>query len=137
MEIPLGKHYRGTISGDPNSIAAISIFEDEVIGLLSNASGNVVLGKLKDQKRAGKYIIYNDQNLNLEHSYECLTKHEHTESYTKEELTYEGDRSKAAGDCLRFYIEVDHDIYTNKGRYGTNNSLYNRPLKSGQHLVCQ
>ena len=35
-----GLYYRGAVSGDPNSLVAISIFKDEVMGFVTKAEGN-------------------------------------------------------------------------------------------------
>lgn len=34
------KHYRGVIKDDPNSIVALSIFGDEIMGMIANKEGN-------------------------------------------------------------------------------------------------
>src|SRR3990172_10972895 len=43
-----GLAYLGIIKGDNNSIASITIFEDCIMGLISNDNGNFVLGPKKD-----------------------------------------------------------------------------------------
>ena len=50
IEVETGLHYRGIIKGKPASIAAVSIFENEIRGLFSSPElGNLNLGKLTDQ----------------------------------------------------------------------------------------
>ena len=34
-----GLYYKGKIAGDPNSLVAISFFDNEIIGVISNATG--------------------------------------------------------------------------------------------------
>ena len=39
VQVDHGEHYRGVIKGQPGSIVAISVFENEVMGILSPTSG--------------------------------------------------------------------------------------------------
>ncbi|MBV4358539.1 M12 family metallo-peptidase [Pinibacter aurantiacus] len=65
-------HYRGYVDGDPNSLAAFSVFEDgSVVGLFLNKTGNYVLTKLKN---SDQYIVYNDADLKIKEPFTCLTK---------------------------------------------------------------
>ena len=44
-DVDLGLHYRGIIKGDEQSIAALSLYENDLMGLFSSqATGNLVLG---------------------------------------------------------------------------------------------
>ncbi len=107
-----GLYYRGTIDGDPNSIVAISIFNDEIIGLISNANGNYVLGRIEND-RENKHILYNDSDLERKSDFNCSTVDDGP-GYTEEELSTQ-PHSRDAGDCVRVYIEIDDDIVTAKG----------------------
>lgn len=107
-----GIHYWGIINGDLNSIAAISIFEHEVMGLITSSNeGNLVLGKL-DNAPMGYYVFYNDNKLAKINPIECATQDDHSAGYSSIELQ-EPDR--AIGDCVRLFWEVNYDIYTGKG----------------------
>ena len=44
-----GLHYRGIIKGDDNSWAAVSFFDDFVMGLTASVKGNYVLGSVKNK----------------------------------------------------------------------------------------
>ena len=57
-----GKHYRGIVHGDLGSIVAISVFENEINGLISTNEGNLVLGKVEGSKE-NLHILYNDTDL--------------------------------------------------------------------------
>ncbi len=52
-----GIYYKGIIKDDNNSIAGISIFENNVIGIISNSKDNYVLGKV-DNKPHGVSVDY-------------------------------------------------------------------------------
>ena len=64
-----GVHYRGIIAGQENSLAAISIFPDEVMGFVSDATGNHVLGKLEGDTDA--HIYYAERDLTAPPVFEC------------------------------------------------------------------
>ena len=64
-EVDFGKHYRGVIAGNPNSLVSISVFENQVSGFIANAEGNYSLGKLKDSET--DHIIYKDSDFFVHH----------------------------------------------------------------------
>ena len=67
-----GLYYRGIIKGDDNSIAGISIFEDWLVGIISNSAGNTVVSPV-DKKLINKadYILYNDRELVMKNDFTC------------------------------------------------------------------
>jgi len=107
-----GLYYRGTVDGDPNSIVAISIFNDEVMGLISTEQGNIVIGRIADD-RENRHVLYYDTDLDTKSDFECSTSDEGS-GYTEEELKTSGS-GRDVGDCVRIYIEIDDDIVTAKG----------------------
>lgn len=66
-----GIYYRGIIQGDNNSVAAISLFEGEVMGVIANNEGNFTLGKLKN--KTIDYVVYNDHHLTIQNPFTCAT----------------------------------------------------------------
>ncbi|KAA3635832.1 MAG: T9SS C-terminal target domain-containing protein [Bacteroidetes bacterium] len=115
VNVDQGIHYRGIIKGDQNSIAAISIYDDEVTGLLSSATlGNVVLAKLNQKNNQRDYILYNDEDVVEQLGSYCETPDDGP-GYTREQLDYEPSSDRGPGDCVRIYFEVDHDIFNDKG----------------------
>ena len=105
-----GIHYRGIIKGDPTSIAAISIYNNEIMGLISSDNGNLVIGKLKNQN---KHIIYDDFNVITDMGLECGTLDDDI-GYKDKDLRFDAN-TRDVGDCIRLYIEVDKDIHDDKG----------------------
>ena len=107
-----GKHYRGVVRGAQSSAVAISIFDNHVMGLITSnrIQGNLVLGKLADNDA---HILYADNTIMDKMPFECGTDDSY-EPYQQEELeTTAGER--ALSDCVRLYLEVDYDIYQDKG----------------------
>ena len=64
------KHYHGVVSGEKNSVVAISFYEDEIMGIVCTDEGNFNIAK---DKQSGKHIFYNDQNLKEKGNISCGT----------------------------------------------------------------
>jgi hypothetical protein len=113
-DVDYGVHYRGIIKGESGSIASLSVFEDGIMGLFSPAEGgNLVLGQLEGNRNETRYILYNDKDVLERMAYDCATPDD-GEGYTREELQPQVG-TRALSDCVRFYYEVDYDIFQNKG----------------------
>ena len=117
-----GKHYRGIIQGQEKSIASISIYGEEVMGLISHpsATGNLVLGKLEN---TDQHILYQDDQIVNKRKASCQVA-DSNEHYSDEELRGIKTGTRALTDCVRLYIEVDNDIYINKGSSTTSVNNY-------------
>jgi|GEM_PF-600954 len=113
-----GAHYRGIIAGQPNTLAAISIFADEVMGFVSDASGNHVLGKLEGS--TDEHIYYTDRDLIEPPVFECRTLDEGDARPAR--LPMDQDNARTVR-CVELYWEVDYDIFVDKGGL-TNTSNY-------------
>lgn len=107
-----GLHYKGVVDGDPNSLVAVSIFDHEIMGLISTDQGNMVLGRLEND-RENRHIFYADKDLDKSSGFECGTPDDGF-GYTEEDLKPQSG-GRDAGDCVRVYIEIDDDIVTQKG----------------------
>jgi hypothetical protein len=111
-----GIHYQGIIKGDVNSIAAISVYDGEVMGLISsNVYGNLVLGKLENDP-ANRHILYSDKDLLARPAMDCFTQDDN-QRYDQNDLRGPLLPSIQAN-CIRVYWEVNVDIYNNKGSVG-------------------
>ena len=108
-----GKHYRGIVKGDPGSIVAISLINGEVSGMIScsDTPGNFILSKNQTED---SYIVYNDQQIQAFNTRSCSTP-DYQVAYTKDELRGNIGASRSLSDCVRIYLEVDNDIYIEKG----------------------
>jgi metallopeptidase family M12-like protein/type IX secretion system substrate protein len=104
-----GEYYHGTINNAPSTLVAISVFDNEIHGVIMTDAGNYVLGKLAN---SDKHIIYNDNDLSNSFELGCEMEDDGI-GYHPSQLEYTGERSP--GDCIRVYIEIDDDIVTQKG----------------------
>ena len=107
-----GVHYRGIIDGDPSSLVAISVFDDKLMGMIATEKGNFVLGKIKNNS-GDTHILYNDKDLTEKFNFNCQSD-DHQVGLSEEQLTpHTGSRD--VGDCVRIYIEINHDIVFDQG----------------------
>ena len=111
-DVELGAHYRGVVKGQPNSVVAVSVFADEIMGLVAVDGGNLVLGRLQGAGWNGEHIFYNDKDLVFDEAFECGTPEDGI-GYKRKDLEF--DETRSTGDCIRLYIEVDNDIHNQKG----------------------
>ncbi|MEM7103411.1 MAG: zinc-dependent metalloprotease [Bacteroidota bacterium] len=107
----LGVHYRGIIKDVPGSMVALSVINNEIMGLVSSENlGNMVLGRLDEKSKDNFHIFYHDGDLLGDSSFNCSMPDDNFSGYTVDEL-HETAEEKAPGDCLRVYVEVGTDIY--------------------------
>ncbi|QKX06486.1 T9SS type A sorting domain-containing protein [Aquimarina sp. TRL1] len=125
VEMPSGKeykidqnktYYRGIVKGKENSVAAISLSNNSVSGIISveGEQGNIVIGALDKSK---EYIIYEDKDLIKYQNFSCDVQ-ERVEKYTEEQLNYERQSSAKNGSvkrCPKIFFDVGFSIYKHKG----------------------
>ncbi len=105
-----GIHYWGIVKNDPGTLAGISIFEHEVLGIINTKSDKFVLGSTGTGRDAA-HLIYRESDLKIRNNSVC-------EADILEEV---GDGlsvdERAAGpdNCVNMYIEADYTIFQNKG----------------------
>lgn len=118
VEYTPGAYYRGIVAGQPTSVAAISIFEGEVSGIIGvPGTSNLILGKLNG--RNGGHILYKESDLIVNHDFSCGT--EDTE-LSQEDIRLMQDIAaglhsggRDLSDCVKVYLELEHDLVTEKG----------------------
>lgn len=113
MNYSTGIHYRGIIANNYNSIVAISFIENEVMGIINNGATQLILGKLEGNTT--NHILYFENDLKVSSNFSCGTVASVGTSYSLEDLTYSKTEKMEDNDCLSVYIEVDNDIFLDKG----------------------
>lgn len=116
-------NYHGVVAGNSNSFAAISIYENEVMGLISNEKGNFNLGKMSGSQSM-HHIFYNDAYLNTTIPFVCGTTKDRSKGNTQLR-TSNNPNSINSTNCVNFYWETDQDIYTDKGSVGAVSTYIN------------
>lgn len=105
-----GLHYWGIVKNQPGTLVGISIFENEVMGMISTESEKYVLGRLEGD-RENTHIVYRERDLKLQNPNQCWS--EMLEEVGNGPVT---ERSAAGPDnCVRMYMEADYTIFQNKG----------------------
>ncbi|MBN1633436.1 MAG: zinc-dependent metalloprotease [Ignavibacteria bacterium] len=66
-----GLYYCGMIKGKSESFAAVSIFKNSIMGIISDERGNFVIGEYKIQGRNNSYVFYNDLDLKIRSKFKC------------------------------------------------------------------
>ena len=106
-----GLHYRGMLHDQPGSLVAISVFEGEVMGLISTKEADLVLGRIEGRSD-GLHLLYRTEDLLSAPPFTCDTRDD-DEGYTKDQLKPLGAPKTAK--CVRLYWEVNYDIFQGKG----------------------
>ena len=123
VDVERGLHYRGLVKSLPGSLAGVSVFRDEIMGIYRTDERTVVLGRLADNSQ-GDHILYAEQDLKSSPKYSCdtkdgvapdgmLPKGEEFLSFVSSQLV-EPEPSILAK-CVRIYVEADNDLFRNKG----------------------
>lgn len=108
-----GVHYWGVIKDVEGSLAAISIFKDEVIGSYSSPKeGNFVLGKLAGNNPQRDHILYAEKDLTSTIPFSCDMPDDNT-PFSPQQL--DGSSTAAVTRCVKVFIEADFDLFLNKG----------------------
>ncbi len=110
-EVPYtkGLHFHGRIKGNTNSIAAISITNGEVSGLISDKTGDRMLKKHSNNI----YSLYYEQGLVNQLPFKCEIVGETIPARNSNSST----RINGVVSCkvVNIYIEADHKLYNDNG----------------------
>jgi hypothetical protein len=114
IEMDFGLHYRGVVHGHTNSLVAISIFGDEVMGFFSSdeINGNYIVGRINEENST-QHIVYNEADLKTPMAFGCFTEDD-GRGYEASQLLPRS-ASEDVGDCVNVYVEVDYNYYQNYG----------------------
>lgn len=107
-----GIHYYGIIDGDENSIVSISIFEDQVMGLICNSEGNFNLSKVKEKNN--DYVLFNDKEILNREKFTCGVPDNDT-SFIRGNSNASNwgvnGNSISNGGSVQIYFECDFKMY--------------------------
>ena len=111
--------YQGTIKNQAGTFATISIFEDRVIGIISDKNGNLVLEPFEDKTSTinGRHLIYRESDMQEKNPFACHTIDVADPAATPNVNTDEP--MERVGPPIEIYFEAAYDLYRSKG----NNSV--------------
>ena len=106
----IGNYYWGSLKGDKESVVSLSISSNGLSGFIYSKGETFILGKIENDDMT--YILYREQDLLIQNTVGCEvddTKHLITKKVES------SVRAENPNNCVKMYIEVDNDIYVNKG----------------------
>ncbi|MDX1941912.1 MAG: M12 family metallo-peptidase [Saprospiraceae bacterium] len=114
-----GLYLKGTVQGASNSLAAISIFDDFVMGVFATEEGNYVIGPLKTVNgiASDEYILYKESNLKITNDFDCYAD-DLPEVEGKKHTGATHEKSLATA-VVKVYFECDYLMYQEKGSNAT------------------
>jgi hypothetical protein len=120
-----GLYYYGIIKGDNSSWASISIFENSVMGVISNNDGNYVLGTIKNDKNnpTNDYMFYNDRDLKVKNNFKCDVEDYYGKHFIGSSYKHSGSQKDATHDTVRVTFVADNSTFVDVG--GTVPQLVN------------
>ncbi len=117
-----GVHYRGVIKNKKNSFVSLSVFNDNIMGVFSDETGNYVLGSIKDDKNkfTNDYILYNDLNLKIKNKFKCGVdenedKFKRSMGDVKEQIKEFHNSNLTSAIPIRIYFEGDFNMISRFG----------------------
>ncbi|AWA29384.1 hypothetical protein HYN48_04395 [Flavobacterium magnum] len=111
-----GVYYRGMIKGDENSIASLSFYDGQMMGIVSNPEiSNLVIGKLIKAGNVNDYIIYEDQNMQVSQNFDCHTDDKNISSGVDAHRDGNDTASPQTVKCVSMYFEMDYNLYQSNG----------------------
>ena len=110
VEPATSAHFRGSIRGQAGSIASVSVFPEEMMVLMSDTSGERIVGRF-DHSPDDLLVYYHADDLLSEHRMDCGTQ----DRGAMRTNGTERDGQATTLRCVRWYWEVSHDIFLDKG----------------------
>jgi hypothetical protein len=121
-----GLHYRGVVKGVRGSLAAVSVFADEVFGIYRTGTETVVIGRLAGDNKPNDHLLYKEADLQGAKAFDCGSRDDvlrdgsHSDPKEFEEFQafqWEApvETQEILARCVRIYVEADFDIFQNKG----------------------
>lgn len=121
-----GLYYQGIIKGKNNSLAALSVFDNFVMGMAADESGNYVLGSIKDDNHnyTSNYVYYNDRDLLKHIPFNCGVgeKEDRFVVPNKNNSVHvpSGDNSELYKDTVGVFFDTDYQMYVDNNNNEAN-----------------
>ena len=112
------KHYRGMVRGDNRSLASLSFFDGNVMGVVSFYDGNLNIVKMNN---SNDIIFYKEGDLNDKSEFLCSTENGDFKGYDPKMLMAQNSSTSAlstSGHCVGLYFETEFDMFQSLGTLG-------------------
>lgn len=114
-EVKNVKHYRGKVEGYPDSQVSFSISWHETVGFIYLDGKSYAFEKMPiSSGLPAPYLLFEQSSLLQHDTFNCFTPDEEQLIYTKRQLQTPQD-ALGKQKCVSVHIEVDYDIYQDKG----------------------
>lgn len=114
----LGLHYRGVVKGSSQSFAALSIYQDEIVGMFSSAEqGNMVLGKIENAaESAPQYVFYRESDLLARADFSCASTFQQLSPKALEKFKRQTESSTTTSSdkIVAVRWEASHSLFQNR-----------------------
>ena len=109
VNIDFGDHYWGTIEGEGYSFVSISIFKDQMSGIINVAGKTLNIGKLNNN---GYHVVHEES----EEEPSPLGCHvEKSKHYFGDQIEIKELKSQNGNNCVSIYVETAYDMYQSLG----------------------
>lgn len=109
-----GLHYKGHIDGQPNSLVAVSFFDDEVAAVVNTYDGKQFVVGNSSAFRRGSFVVYDAskvQGPNIECNSEALPNYQERLNSIDSKVL----EQRSAAKCVRMYFELGKSLYDSQG----------------------
>lgn len=112
----LPSFYQGKIKGTDSSLATISFFNNQVIGIMADKKSNIILGAIENKGRAtNQYALYRDIDLKVKSAMGCFTEDTAMGNQPAQAIHSKAGRVASVGQPVEIYFECDYQFYLDKG----------------------
>ncbi|CAN5177544.1 hypothetical protein BH09BAC1_BH09BAC1_01160 [soil metagenome] len=129
VDVFTGLHYQGTFEDGRKGVVAISILDEEWMGVISYGTGNYVLGRVGNH--GTKHILYNDASLRVASPFKCGAIEPENFAVSN---SADNEGNRATVNCVNIYVEAAYRVYQAKGSNITTTTQW---LTGLFHVVSQ
>lgn len=117
LEYDPGLHYSGKIAGAAHSLVAISIFADQVTGVISDESCNINLGRIKTPtaRETDLYVMYRDVDLKQQPEFDCGLQNEEPVDKLNFPAAAKANEADIQVCSVEIYLDCDFNLFTAMG----------------------
>jgi GEVED domain/Metallo-peptidase family M12/Secretion system C-terminal sorting domain/Fibronectin type III domain len=130
-----GLFYRGTLKNDPLSMVAISVFNNQILGVISDAKhGDMNLGKSVESPNATDYVLYAvKEQTNQPPPFNCTTDTKGAKLI--QNVLDRAETVNMVNGCVRMSLEIDNELYVYNGSSIQNTVNYINGLMNVVYAV--
>jgi hypothetical protein len=110
FEYQKGLYYWGIVNGDEQSIASLSFTKEGISGFIYSNHETYNLGKLND--KSDQYILVKESELKISNTLGCDVE---DDIHVIGRGISSGSRVVDSNRCVQMYLEIDNDIFVQKG----------------------